>query len=295
MSDQAETLRRIGKGGNLISLPKTRSRVLALSGGKGGVGKSTMAVNLAVAYAGRGARVLTLDGDLGMADLNLLLGVAPAKSMLDVLEGCPVNDVLVPVHGIQLLPALNGSSQLANLDASARARLSAAIETLSERFDTLVMDTGAGIGDTAMSIAASAMDVVVVVTPEPLSLADAYACLKVLSQRQGVKRAFVLPNAIRSPSEAEEAVGRLQALVDRFLGITIVPLPAVPHDPAIRVAAGAGVPLLLHSPDSPAARAINKVARRIDALTESDESSDSLRIALRQSFGDQGKGKGVVR
>jgi flagellar biosynthesis protein FlhG len=275
--DQATTLRRMARG-ELRLIEERRTRVVAVTGGKGGVGKSTVAVNLAVAYARRGARVVALDGDAGMADLNLLLGLAPERSMLDVLQGAAVDDVLIEAHGIHLLPALNGSFQLANLDTASRARLLGVVDGLVERFDTLVVDTPAGIGENAVAFAGAGVDVVVVATPEPLSLADAYACLKVLSQRAQLSRVLLLPNNIRSPSEGELVVAQLRALTDRFLGVTIDALPPVPHDPQVAVAAAAGVPLIMQTPESPASRALQKAARRIDVLSQPPE--DTARCVL---------------
>jgi flagellar biosynthesis protein FlhG len=269
-SDQAETLRRLTRDGSVAALERNRPRALAVTGGKGGVGKSTIAVNLAVSYASRGSRTLAVDGDLGMADLNLLLGLAPGRSLLDVLDGAPVSEVLVSAHGIDLLPALNGSHRLANLTPAERARLISAIESALPDYDTLVIDIPAGIGETAMTLASSAADVVVVTTPEPLALADAYACMKVLATRYGLRRCFLLPNSVRSPSQAEEIVGRLKVLVDRFLGIEMVPLPAVPRDEGISDAAAAGVPMVLYQPESPASRAIKRAARHLDTLARTD-------------------------
>lgn len=279
-NDQADGLRRISGNGSVTPLDRPRARTVAVTGGKGGVGKSTVALNLAVSWARRGSRTLTIDGDLGMADLNLLLGLAPERSLADVLDGAPIEDVLIAAHGIDLVPALNGSHRLANLDESARRTIIGAVNGLCERYDTIVVDTPAGIGETAMTLAGSAADVVVVTTPEPLSLADAYACLKVLTMRHGLTRAFVVPNAVRSPSQGEEVVARLQGLVDRFLGITLVPLPAVPWDAAVGPAAASGVPLVIHSTDSPAARALRRVAQRLDVLSD-DGTAKPARPRLR--------------
>lgn len=254
-------------------------RSIAIVGGKGGVGKSTIAVNLAVACSAQQARhTLALDGDLGMADLNLLLGLKPERSALDLIRGCPAEEVLVKAHGIHLLPGVNGSYELANLASEGRGGLFTAVDALADRFDTLVVDTAAGISENAMAFAAAVKEVVVVVNPEPLSLADAYACLKVLAVRYGLERAFVLPNSVRSPVEAEETVARLSALVDRFLGIRLVELPAIPYDLAVTIAAKTGKPLVPHSPDAPAARAILRAARRLDTFLRSEESgSEGLR------------------
>src|SRR5262249_18047488 len=126
--DQADTLRKMG--GPVELLDTTRRRAIAVTGGKGRVGKSTMALNPPVACAPRGARTLAVDGDLGMADLNLLLGLAPERSLLDVVNGERLESALVGAHGIHLLPALNGSYKLANLDGRARERILDAIDRL---------------------------------------------------------------------------------------------------------------------------------------------------------------------
>ena len=246
--------------------PRPRARVVAVTGGKGGVGKSFVAANLAAAAAERGARTLAVDADLGMADLNLLLGVAPERSLLDVLCGTPIRDVIEPVHGLDLLPGLNGSVQLANLEDEERHVLLAAIDTLDEDYDLCVLDTPPGIDHAATDVAAAASHVVVVLGPEPVSLADAYSCLKALCVRHGLPTAYVVPNGVRDASEADEVFERLRTIVDRFLGITLVPLPGIPHDPAVGLAAALGIPLVHHVPDSPASRAVRALMRKIEKL-----------------------------
>ncbi len=258
------------KMGEVVPLHPRRERVIAVTGGKGGVGKSTLAVNLAVAYANRGAKTLAVDADFGMADLNLLLGVAPEKNLLDVIEGASVNEALVSCHGISLLPAANGSYSLESMNEQKRKRAFGAIEGLSSEFDTLIIDVAAGIGANQTEFAGAASDVLIVVTPEALSLADAYACLKVLSLRQGLKRAYVVPNRVRNQREGEEVFSRLQSLVSRFLEMDLVCLPSIPFDGRLGDAAAAGIPLVKAYPDSPAARAIRQLTRRLDAIAIPD-------------------------
>lgn len=264
-SDQASQLRRLRDQG-IASISPRRPRAIAVTGGKGGVGKSALAVNLAVTYTGLGARTLLVDGDLGMADLNLLLGVAPEHSALDVLQGLPVDQALVAAHGLHLLPALNGCFQLENMNGDARSRLLDAIDGLAGRFDTLVLDIGAGIGTNQIEMTGVVPTVVIVATPEPLALADAYACIKVLSRKQRLRRAYILPNRVRNQDEADEVVSRLTALVNRFLDFSLQPLPAIPFDSTVSEAAAEGLPVVLSRPDSPASRAIRHAARRLDVL-----------------------------
>lgn len=257
----------LSSSSNVVQMP-SRHRFLSVSGGKGGVGKSTIALNLAVTYA-RTTKTVILDGDLGMADLNLLLGLAPTKSMLDLLDGTKLEDVLVEAHGLRLLPALNGSHRLANLGDDGRSIVLNQITQLREAFDTVIIDIPAGIAIDAMTLASSATDPIVVATPEPLSLADAYACIKVLATRHGVKRVMLVPNSVHNDRQANEIFTQLSSLVERFLGIELVQLPAVPYDPSIPHAAASGTPLVIARPDSLAARAIHKVARAIETAASS--------------------------
>lgn len=271
MTDQAAKLRVIhgDRQGDRPTRPPSASvprRAIAVSGGKGGVGKSTIAVNLAIAFAQAHARTLLVDTDLGMADLNLLLGVAPDKSLLDALGGTPIEDVLVSAHGIALLPALNGSYLLSTIGPSAQRRVLDLVRSLAERFDTLVVDVAAGIGQQQTLFAGATADAIVVVNPEPLSMADAYACLKTLATRAEVRHAYVLPNRVSSRAQADELVARLGALVTRFLDLELTPLPPVPADPKVATAAACGEPLLVHAPDAPAARAIRQLVRVLSSL-----------------------------
>ncbi|TMQ28339.1 MAG: MinD/ParA family protein [Deltaproteobacteria bacterium] len=266
MTDQAATLRVIQGDSTRKSSGTVPRRAIAVSGGKGGVGKSTVALNLAIAYSQLGARTLMVDTDLGMADLNLLLGVAPDKSLLDALSGTPIDDVLITAHGIALLPALNGSYLLSTIGPSAQRRVIDLVGSLAERFDTLIVDVAAGIGQAQTTFAGATSDAIVVVNPEPLSMADAYACLKTLATQQDVRHAYVLPNRVTSRSQASELTARLAALVARFLELEITPLPPIPADPQVAEAAQYGVPLMIHAPDCPAARAIRQLPRVLSSL-----------------------------
>jgi flagellar biosynthesis protein FlhG len=287
VTDQAATLRVIrgGDGPAVRTTPQRRS--IAVSGGKGGVGKSTVALNLAITYALQGAKTLVVDTDLGMADLNLLLGIAPDKNVLDALGGENIDNCLVEAHGITLLPALNGSYALSNIGASSQSRILDMVQGLSTRFDTLVIDIAAGIGQLQTTMASAPTDTLVVVNPEPLSMADAYAALKVLSTEQGVKHAYIVPNRVTSRAQADEVVARLHALVDRFLDLEVTALPYIPSDPCVGESAQIGVPLAVNAPDSPAARALRQIARILNSNAPAHDTASWFRAPVRANGGSR--------
>jgi len=268
--DQAATLRVISGGASPATPTPPQRRAYAVAGGKGGVGKSTFALNLAICHAQLGARTLVLDTDLGMADLNLLLGVAPHKSLLDALGGTPIENIAVSAHGIDLLPALNGSYLLSTVGPTSQRRILEMVDSLAAQYDTLVIDIAAGIGQAQTTFAGAVADTIVVVNPEPLSMADAYACLKVLSTEQDVRHAYVVANRVTSRAQADELVARLTALVNRFLDLQITALPPIPADPAVGDAAQVGIPLLVRAPDAPASRAIRQLTRTLSSLGTRD-------------------------
>jgi flagellar biosynthesis protein FlhG len=290
MTDQAATLRVIRgdkKSSGPIEVVTPPRRAIAVSGGKGGVGKSTVALNLAITHSLMGAKTLIVDTDLGMADLNLLLGVAPERNVLDALGGASVEDVLQHAHGISLLPALNGSYVLSNLGPAAQGRILDMIGSLASKYDTLVVDIAAGIGQIQTTFASATTDTLVVVNPEPLSMADAYAALKVLSTEQGVKHAYIVPNRVVSRAQADEVVARLSALVNRFLDLDVTALPHIPADPCVSESAQIGVPLAIHAPDSPAARAIRQIVRVLGALSQKTNTDASWFRAKRATGGSR--------
>lgn len=238
-------------------------RFIAITGGKGGVGRSTIASNLAIAYANAGARTALVDGDSGMADLNLILGVAPERSLLDLLEGRPLDEVVVETHGITLLPGLAGSSRLASPTSCDRSRIREAIDDVRNRYETVLFDAPAGLEPCALTVTAMA-DVVTVVTPEPLALAGAYGSLKALSSMHGLRRAFLLPNQTASDDEGRALAKDLGAVVDRFLGIDLILLPAIPNDPTSADTVIHGVPAMVARPCGPMSQAIHRAAQALD-------------------------------
>jgi len=260
-----------------LAIAPVPRHAISVTGGKGGVGKSTIALNLALACAKQRARTLMVDTGLGTADLNLMLGIAPQRTMLDALGGMPIADVLVDAHGITLLPALNGSYALSTIGPATQRRLLELVGSLASRFDTLVVDVAAGIGQVQTAIAGATAQTLVVVNPDALSIASAYACLKVLATEQGVRHAYIVPNRITSQRQVDEVTDSLGSLVGRFLDLEITALPAIPFDPAVAEAAELGIPLLVHAPEAPAARAIRALMRALGAAAPTARTTPWMR------------------
>lgn len=274
--DSFRTAQRRGK--------PTPGTTLAFTGGKGGVGKSFVAANAAVWMAKHQMRTLTVDGDFSMADLNLLFGLAPERSILDVLRGAPVSEVLESAHGVDLLPGLNGNSMLANLDAAQAASIYVEIESIRDHYDATVIDAPAGLSDVGIEMCALATHVVLVLSPEPTSLADAYACLKALTARVGLDRAFVVVNRSDSESDAKDAFARLEALVSRFLGVELCELPYIPTDPRASTACALGSPAILQYPDAPSSRALSSMLSAVVEMSPSTFNHDAFVVPSPDDF-----------
>ncbi len=264
--------------------------VIAVTSGKGGVGKTNISVNLAIALGQRGARVLAIDADLGLANMDIVMGLAPTYTAADLIRGdATLDEVILPgPSNVWLLPGASGQHDLADLDDAARRNLFTAVDSLDDRFDAIVVDTGAGIGSNSVGFAAAAKDIVLVVTPEPTSVADAYGMLKVLCTRCAVKRVRVLANMVGGPAEGEQVFRRLSSLAERFLNVGLDYLGAIPRDPALSRAVMRGEPLVLAYPKSPAAAALERVAETLAASDHKDERQGALRLFWRRLLRQKG-------
>ncbi len=242
---------------------------LAVTSGKGGVGKSQIAANLAIALAKRGRRVLIVDADVGLASQDLVLGCAPPHDIMDVLSGrASLDEALVSVGArVDLLPACPGRYEMANLSLGERARLLGLVDEAGAAHDVVVVDTGAGIGSNAVDFVVDADEALVVVSPDPTSLRDAYAMIKVLDRRGGVQSALVVTNQV-DDVEGASVFARLDDLVRRFLGVRLEHVGSVPRDRAVRDATLAGQPFVVCSPRAQASQAIARLSSRVDTLVE---------------------------
>src|SRR5690606_16548626 len=199
-------------------------QVVAVTGGKGGVGKTNVSVNLGVALCKIGRRVTLLDADLGLANVDVLLGLKPTRTLKDVLDGgCGLADVIVEgPQGLEIVPAASGMQEMAQLGSREHAGLISAFAAIAHRLDVLVIDTAAGIGHGVMSFLSAAQEVIVVVCDEPTSITDAYALSKVLNQRYGSDRVRVVENMIRADEDGRVAYAKLKNVTDRFLDVRLL-------------------------------------------------------------------------
>jgi len=269
-SNQADGLRARKEGGGQVIPFRRRSYqgerlTIAVTSGKGGVGKTQISANLAVSLARAGLSVVVLDADLGLASMDLAFGVRPEADLRDVLEGkMSMREVLVEgPAGVKLVPACPGRYDMANLPPTERRRLLDAVSDVAAEFDVLLIDTGAGIGGNAVAFASHADEVVLVTTPDPTAVRDAYAMTKVLHRRSGVDRIRLVANQVHSETEGAEIHQNLDAIVRRFLTLELDYLGAVPRDQDVVDAVRSGEPFVLGSPSCPASRALNAITRRL--------------------------------
>jgi flagellar biosynthesis protein FlhG len=247
------------------------ARITAVTSGKGGVGKTFMAANLAAALTRRGERVLVLDADLGLANLDVVLNLHPKITLHDVFTGkSKLTDAILPAPGgFSVLLAGSGLVEYSRLTPEVREQLLAVIQQVAPRFDRILLDTGAGISDVVLYTVSLADQVMVVATPEPTSLTDAYATIKVLAGQQQRRTIKLVVNQVSRPGEGRVIRGQLQQVIDRFVSngtdtpLKLELLGEVPTDNAVREAVQRRQLLLEMLPGCEAARAVAGIAEKL--------------------------------
>ena len=254
----------------------SRASILAVTSGKGGVGKTFFSANLAAALARQGERVLVLDADLGLANLDVVLNLQPKITLHDVFTGKSTLDeaILAAPGGFSVVLAGSGLVEYSRLTPQVRDQLVEIIEQLAPRYDRILLDTGAGISDVVLHAISLADDVLVIATPEPTSMTDAYATIKVLATLQKRRHVRLVVNQVSAAGEGRTIRNQLQLVVDRFVApqlkgegdsvpLVLELLGEIPIDPLVREAVSKRSLLLAIAPGAPAAKAINAAAARI--------------------------------
>ena len=288
--DQAQSLRNLmqprGEDGPQRPPQRAPLRVVAVTSGKGGVGKTNLSANLSVLAAKAGKRVLVVDADLGLANVEILLGISPRHHVGDLIDRSVALESVLTTgpHGVCVLPAGSGVQTLTSLDDDQKMRLIHALDPLEDRFDLVIVDTGAGIGDNVLFFVGAAQEAILLVSPEPTSLTDAYATVKVLSQQMSVRQFSVVVNPAPHEMAARDIFLKLTRVTDRFLSAQMRYLGFLPHDDNLHRSVMAQRPLVDLYPHSPASRALLAIADRFFAEQPSYQLDGGLRLLWQRLF-----------
>lgn len=242
-----------------------KMRIISITGGKGGIGKSTLSINLATAFAKANRKVLLFDADLGLANLDVLLGLHVKKNIHDVFAGdCSLNDIcLTGPHGIRIIPAASGIQKMTALNCVESARLIKAFSSLSDNVDVMIVDLASGITRQVIDFTHASQDILIVLCNDPTSLADSYAVIKILHQQYARSRFGVIVNKVAHEQEGCTVFGKFQTVLNQFMNVTLNYLGCVPNDDYIKLAAQQHVAVLDKYPHALASIALQHVARGI--------------------------------
>jgi len=258
---------------------------ISILSGKGGVGKTNLALNLAYALYKANHKMLVMDFDVGLANVDVLLGVSPEKNLQDLLKpGVMPADVVAQVEpgGFDFLPAASGVPELLELDEDMRDSVFTKLNTVLGEYDYIIFDLGAGIGKTVLSLATMTRMRILVVTPEPTSLTDGYAVIKVLKNQYNIKDFQVVVNQATNAREAQTTFDRLHGACKRFLDLDIAYLGAVHTDPNVPDAVRRQVPLIKYSPQCRASQDILSLAIKIGRHRAESKSHLKMKSILKK-------------
>lgn len=259
MLDQAENLRRLANKDN----SKKKAKIITITSGKGGVGKSNFVVNMGITLHKKGKKVLIFDADIGMGNDDVLMGVLPRYNVFDLLEGKDINEVVVEgPYGINLLPGGSGINYIENLEEKERLAFIEKLTSLDE-YDYIFIDTGAGINKNVLAFIACSEETIVITTPEPTSLTDAYSLIKATDHFKLTNTANVIVNRAFSIKDGEETYNKLKRAVDKFLTIKINYLGSISEDRKLVEGVRAQVPFTILHPKCDASRSIERISNKL--------------------------------
>lgn len=282
--DQAEKLREMVKG---QSSPRRVARVITITSGKGGVGKSSISVNLAIALSRLGNRVVIIDADFGLANIEVMLGIRPLYNLADLMfRGKNLSDIItMGPENIGFISGGSGIQELTNLSKDQIVYLIQKLVELDERADIVLIDTGAGISDSVLEFVAASSEVLLIATPEPTSITDAYALLKTLNRKADSSlqdtAIKMIANRINTFDEGRELYEKLSVVVNKFLNVKLEYLGAVPQDPCVSKAVMRQKPAIALFPNSQFSKTVESFA---DILCESDEDIPQSKKGIARIF-----------
>ena len=258
IEDQATGLRRMAN--------PTPVRVIAVTGGKGGVGKTNVTVNLGVAMAELGKRVMVLDADLGLANIDVVLGLHAQRNLSHVMSGeASLEEIMVTgPKGLKVIPGASGMQHMAEMSPAEHAGLIHAFSEVANDVDVLLIDTAAGISDLVVSFSRAAQEQIVVVCDEPASITDAYAIIKLLNREHGVSRFRILSNMVKSVQEGRDLYNKMCRVTDQYLDVMLTYMGAIPYDEQLRKAVKSQKPVVEAYPRSRVAQAFKNLAKKAD-------------------------------
>lgn len=269
MIDQAEQLREIMRSRNENSSVNSKTRVIAISSGKGGVGKTNMSINIAIAYAQLGKKVLVMDADLGLANVNVAMGIIPKYNLYHLIrQKKKMKDIIINTDfGIQIVAGASGFSKIANLSNEERENFIEEIAKM-DAVDVIVIDTSAGVSSNVLDFIAAADDAIIVTTPEPTAITDAYGIIKIIAteidnMNLGLK---LIVNRVKSVTEGKKVAERVINIASQFLNLKVDYLGYVYDDPQVSRAILKQKPFMIIDPDSKASICIKHIVSRLEKV-----------------------------
>jgi len=286
MEDQAQKLRELMKAKPATAPVAKKTRVITVASGKGGVGKTNMSVNMAIAYARLGKRVIIMDADLGLANVNILLNIIPKFNLYHVIrKQKTMREIMVDTeYGIQMIAGASGFSKIANLSEEERQSFITELYTLSNA-DIIIIDTSAGVSSNVLSFIAAADDAIIITTPEPTAITDAYGIIKIIATEVenlniGLK---LVVNRVKNVTEGRKVAERIINISGQFLNLKVEYLGCVYEDPIVQSSVLRQRPFMIQDPKSKAAISVQHLVGRIEKNDFTDE--PGLARMIRKLFG----------
>lgn len=295
MVDQASSLRKLmdqktTEAGKIMPGKSRDTLVLSVTSGKGGVGKTNIVASLAEAFRSMGQRVLIIDADLGLSNVDIIFGVHPEYHIGHVLDGDKTiaEVILTTETGIKILPAGSGVTELTNLSQGQKMNLLVELGGLEGSFDIVLIDTGAGISPNVLYFNAAADECMIIATREPTSITDAYAMMKVLNTQHGIRRFKLLINMVKESAEAKAVYLNLSNAAQKFLGNVVIEyMGFIPTDETLQRSVIKRRPVILDNPGAPSSQSIKKLARMIMTAPRAREAGGNIKFFVKR-FVDMG-------